>query len=51
MLKRIVVIFTAAAFFGGALPTQIARADDIWDLMDPSWWYDEMFDDDDDKCR
>jgi len=22
--------------------------DDIWDLMDPSWWADEFFDDDDD---
>ena len=50
MLKRTVVIFAAAAFFGGAVLTQTAQAgDDIWDLMDPSWWYDEIFDDDDDK--
>jgi len=52
MLKRTVVIFAAAAFFGGALPTQTAQAgDDIWDLMNPSWWADEIFDnnhDDDD---
>ncbi len=52
MLKRTVVIFAAAAFFGGAVPTQTAQAeDDIWDLMDPSWWADEVFDnnyDDDD---
>ena len=50
MLKKSVVIFAAAAFLGGAMPTQTAQAeDDIWDLMDPSWWYDEFFDDDDDK--
>jgi hypothetical protein len=49
MLKRTVVIFAAAAFIGGAVPTQIAQADDdIWDLMNPSWWADEIFDDDDD---
>jgi len=49
MLKTTVVIFAAAAFFGGAIPTQIAQAgDDIWDLMDPSWWADEVFDNDDD---
>lgn len=49
MLKRTVIIFAAAAFLGGTAPTQTVRAgDDIWDLMDPSWWYDEMFDDDDD---
>ena len=49
MLKRSVVIFAAAAFLGGAMPTQTAQAeDDIWDLMDPSWWYDEMFDNDND---
>ena len=49
MLKRTVVIFAAAAFIGGAVPTQIAQADDdIWDLMDPSWWADKIFDDDDD---
>ena len=49
MLKRTVVIFAAAAFFGGSVPTQTAQAgDDIWDLMDPSWWADEVFDDDDD---
>ena len=39
MLKRTVVIFAAAAFFWGAVPTQSALArdyyddDDIWDLM------------------
>lgn len=49
MLNRTVVIFAAAAFIGGAVPTQIAQADDdIWDLMDPSWWANEIFDDDDD---
>lgn len=54
MLKKTVVIFAAAAFFGGAALTQIAQArdyygdDDIWDLMNPSWWADEFFDDDDD---
>ena len=53
MLKRTVVIITAAAFFGGTVPTQTAQArdyydDDIWDLMDPSWWADEFFDDDGD---
>ena len=49
MLKRTVVIFAAAAFFGGGVPTQTAQAgDDIWDLMDPSWWADEIFDDNDD---
>ena len=52
MLKRTVVIFAAAAFFGGAVPTQTAQAgDDIWDLMNPSWWADEMFDDNDDDWR
>ena len=49
MLKRTVVLFAAAAFFGGTVPTQTAQADDdIWDLMNPAWWADEMFDDDDD---
>ena len=49
MLKRTVVIFAAAAFFGGAVPTQTAQAgDDIWDLMDPSWWADEIFDNNND---
>ena len=54
MLNRIVVILAAAAFIGGAVPIQTAQArgyydnDDIWDLMDPSWWFDEMFDDNDD---
>ena len=54
MLMKSVVIFVAAAFFGGAVPTQTAQArdyygdDDIWDLMNPSWWADEFFDDDDD---
>jgi hypothetical protein len=49
MLKRTVVIFTAAAFIGGAVPTQIVQADDdIWDLMDPSRWADEIFDNNDD---
>jgi hypothetical protein len=52
MLKRTVVIFAAAAFFGGALPTQTAQAgDDIWDLMNPSWWADEVFDNNDDDWR
>ena len=49
MLKTTVVIFAAAAFFGGTLPTQTALAgDDIWDLMNPAWWTDEIFDYDDD---
>ena len=51
MLKRTVASFAAAACFGGAVPIQTAQADDMWDLMDPSWWYDEMFDYDDDKSR
>jgi hypothetical protein len=52
MLKRTVVIIAAAAFFGGAVPTQTAQArDDIWDLMDPSWWADEIFDNNDDDWR
>jgi hypothetical protein len=52
MLKRTVVICAAAAFFGAAVPTQTAQAgDDIWDLMDPSWWADEIFDDNDDDWR
>jgi len=49
MLKRTVVVFAAAAFFWGSVPTQTAQAgDDIWDLMNPSWWADKMFDNDDD---
>jgi hypothetical protein len=49
MLKRTVVILAAAAFFWGTVPTQTAQArDDIWDLMDPSWWADKIFDDDHD---
>ena len=49
MIKKSVVIFAVAAFLGGAVPAQIAQAgDDIWDLMNPAWWADEMFDDDDD---
>jgi hypothetical protein len=49
MLKRTVVILAAAAFFWGTVPTQTAQAgDDMWDLMDPSWWADKMFDDDHD---
>jgi hypothetical protein len=49
MLKRTVVIFAAAAFFWGAVPTQIAQArDDMWDLMNPSWWADKIFDNDHD---
>jgi hypothetical protein len=49
MLKRTVVILAAAAFFWGTVPTQTAQArDDMWDLMDPSWWADKIFDDDDD---
>jgi hypothetical protein len=45
MLKRTVVILAAAAFFGGAAPTQTAQArDNVWDLMNPSWWADEVFD-------
>ena len=56
MLMKSVVIFVAAAFFGGAVPTQTAQArdyygdDDIWDLMNPSWWADEFFDDDETKA-
>jgi len=52
MLKRTVVILAAAAFFWGTVPTQTARAgDDMWDLMDPSWWADKVFDDDHDDWR
>jgi len=55
MLKKTVIIFAAAALFEGAVPNQTAQAsdyygddDDIWDLMNPSWWADEFFDDNDD---
>ena len=49
MLKRTVVILAAAAFFWGTVPTQTAQAgDDMWDLMNPSWWADKVFDDDHD---
>jgi hypothetical protein len=49
MLKRTVVILAAAAFFWGAVPTQTAQArDNMWDLMNPSWWADKMFDNDHD---
>ena len=55
MLKRTILIFTAAAIFWGTIATQTARArdyydddDDIWDMMDPSWWADEIFGNDDD---
>ncbi len=50
MLKRTVVILAAAALLGATALTQTARADndDIWDMMDPSWWADEIFDNDDD---
>jgi hypothetical protein len=49
MLKRTVVTLAAAAFFWGTVPTQTAQArDDMWDLMNPSWWADKMFDNDDD---
>ena len=61
MLKKTVVIFAAASFLAGALPTQTVQArdyyddyyddDDLWDMMNPSWWYDEMFEDDDDDWR
>ena len=54
MLKRTVIIIAATAFFGGTVPTQTAQArdyydddDDIWDMMDPSWWADEIFGNDD----
>jgi hypothetical protein len=49
MLKRTVVVLAAAAFLWGAVPTQTAArtGDDIWDLMDPSWWADKIFDNDD----
>ena len=49
MLKRTVVTLAAAAFFWGAVPTQTAQArDDMWDLMNPSWWADKIFDNDHD---
>ena len=49
MLKRTVVLLAAAAFFWGMAPTQTAQArDDMWDLMNPSWWADKMFDNDHD---
>ena len=57
MLKNTVGIIAAAAFFGGVAPTQTAQArdyyddDDMWDLMNPSWWADEFFDDNDDDWR
>jgi hypothetical protein len=55
MLKRTVVIVAAATLFWGTIPTQTVQArdyydddDDIWDLMNPSWWADEIFDNNDD---
>lgn len=52
MLKKTVASLAVAAFFGGAVQTQVAQADndDIWDLMNPAWWADR-FDDDDDDWR
>jgi hypothetical protein len=52
MLKRTVVILAAAAFFWGTVLTQTAQArDDVWDLMNPSWWADKVFDNDHDDWR
>jgi len=52
MLRNTTVSLAAAAFFGGVLQTQVATADDdIWDLMNPGWWIDQMDDDDDDYWR
>jgi hypothetical protein len=50
MLKRTVVLLASAAFFWGIAPTQTAArtGDDMWDLMNPSWWADRIFDNDDD---
>lgn len=49
MLKKTVISMAVAAFLGGAVETQVAYADDdIWDLMNPAWWVDQMDDDDDD---
>jgi hypothetical protein len=50
MLKRIVVTIAASAFLWWVVPVQADHhrgRDDIWDLMDPSWWADEIFDNND----
>lgn len=50
MLKTNVVMLAAAALIASTAPTRTIQAgDDIWDMMDPSWWADEFFDNDDDE--
>ena len=49
MLKKMPVSVAVAALLSAGLEAQVAQADDdIWDLMNPAWWIDQMDDDDDD---
>lgn len=51
MQKKSLISLAAAAFLGGVVQTQVAVAgDNVWDLMNPGWWFDQ-FDDDDDDWR
>ena len=47
MQKTLVVSVAAALAFGlgSSTITNVAQADDFWDMMDPEWWFG---DDDDD---
>ena len=49
MPGKTVLHIAAVALLVGVAPIQTATGDDMWDMMDPSWWYDEFFDDDDDE--
>ncbi len=49
MLNKTLLSIAAAALLGGVVETRVAYAgDDIWDLMNPGWWMDQIDDDDDD---
>ncbi len=51
MLNKTLISIAAATFLGGVVETRAAYAeDDIFDLMNPGWWIDQM-DDDDDNWR
>ena len=48
MWKKTVVALGVTSLLLGAMQSRVAIAgDDIWDLMNPAWW----FDDDDDDWR
>lgn len=51
MVKKTLISMVVATFLGGAVESRIAVADDMWDLMNPGWWIDQMDDDDDDDWR